>query len=189
EGGGVLVNQAPHQLDLLLWYMGPVEELHGYWANFNHPTIEVDDTAVAALRFRSGGLGTILVSNSQNPALYGRVQIHGSNGASVGVLTDRGAMFIAGMTSIVDPPVNDVWTIPGEEPLLAGWRREDEALFARIDPTEHFHGAQIQEFLRAIVEGRPPLVTGEDGRRTVELFTAIYRAQRDRKPIQFPLSA
>ncbi|MBD3240949.1 MAG: gfo/Idh/MocA family oxidoreductase, partial [Chitinivibrionales bacterium] len=68
EGGGVLVNQAPHQLDLLQWYMGPIEELFGYWDNLNHPYIEVEDTAVAVIRFKNGGLGNIVVSNSQNPA-------------------------------------------------------------------------------------------------------------------------
>ena len=67
EGGGVLVNQAPHQLDLLQWLMGPVEELFGYWDNLAHPGIEVDDTAVAVVRFRSGGLGDVLLSNAQNP--------------------------------------------------------------------------------------------------------------------------
>ncbi len=96
EGGGVLVNQSPHQLDLLQWYMGPIAELYGGWANFNHPYIEVEDSAVAVLRFRNGGLGTLMVSNSQNPALYGKVLVHGSNGASVGVQTDGGVMFVAG---------------------------------------------------------------------------------------------
>ena len=69
EGGGVLVNQAPHQLDLLQWFMGDIDELYGYWGNLNHPYIEVEDTALAVVRFKSGGLGNILVSNSQNPAL------------------------------------------------------------------------------------------------------------------------
>jgi predicted dehydrogenase len=48
---------------------------------------------------------------------------------------------------------------------------------------------QIQDFLQSIIEGRSPAITGEDGRRTVELFTAIYRATRDRKPVKFPLAA
>ena len=51
EGGGVLVNQSPHQLDLLQWFMGPIEEISGRWANVNHPSVEVDDTAVAVIRF------------------------------------------------------------------------------------------------------------------------------------------
>ena len=81
EGGGVLVNQAPHQLDLLQWYMGPIDELFGYWENLNHPYIEVEDTAIAVIKFKNGGIGNILVSNSQNPALFGKVCIHGENGA------------------------------------------------------------------------------------------------------------
>ncbi|MEI6876578.1 MAG: Gfo/Idh/MocA family oxidoreductase, partial [Spirochaetota bacterium] len=52
EGGGVLVNQAPHQLDLLLWMMGPVDEVQAYWSNLNHPYIEVEDSAVVSLRFK-----------------------------------------------------------------------------------------------------------------------------------------
>jgi predicted dehydrogenase len=188
EGGGVLVNQAPHQLDLLQWYMGPIEELFGFWDNLNHPYIEVEDTAIAVLRFKNGGLGNIVVSNSQNPALYGRVYVHGSNGASVGVQTDGGAMFVAGMTTITEPPINDLWTVRGEEELVKKWQKEDSELFLSINAVEYYHQLQITEFLKAIIKGQDPLVTGEEGRKTVEIFTAIYRSQRDRKPVKFPLT-
>ena len=189
EGGGVLVNQSPHQLDLLLWYLGEAEEVFGYWANQNHPYIEVEDTAVAVVRFKNGALGNIVVSNSQNPALNARVSVHGANGASVGVQTDGGAMFVAGMTSVLEPPFNDIWTIPGEAQRLPQWKEEDAQLFASVNPMEYFHRLQIQDFLRAIIAGETPAITGEDGRRTVELFTAIYRATRDRKPVRLPLTA
>ena len=126
EGGGVLVNQSPHMLDLLLWLMDDdVAEVSGYWANLNHPTVEVEDSAVAILRFRRGGLGSIVASLSQKPGIHTKVHIHGSSGASVGVETDRGATFIAGVSAISEPPLNDMWTIPGEElqlPLLPGRR-------------------------------------------------------------------
>lgn len=187
EGGGVLVNQAPHQLDLLQWFMGPIAELTGYWGNLNHPTIEVEDTAVAVLRFESGGLGSILVSNSQKPGIFGKVHVHGQSGASLGVQTDGGAMFIAGVSSVLEPPINDLWTVPGEEHLLAQWQAEDRATFERVDPTYYYHHLQIQDFLHAILEDRPPMIDGREGRKTVELFTAIYRSQRDRAPIRFPL--
>ena len=187
EGGGVLINQAPHQIDLLLWYMGEVEELYGIWDTLNHPGLEVEDTAAAVIRFKSGAIGNIVVSNSQNPALFGNVRVHGSNGASVGVQTDGGAMFVAGVSGIAEPPVNDLWTVPGEEDCLARYQAEDRAFFRGIDGTHHFHCVQIEDFLGAIQEGRPPLVTLEDGRRTVELITAIYRSNRDRRPIRFPL--
>lgn len=184
EGGGVLVNQAPHQLDLLLWYMGEMEEVSGYWANLNHPFIEVEDTAVAVIRFRSGALGSVLVSNSQNPALNARVAVHGSNGATASVQTDGGAMFIAGQTPILEPPFNDIWTLPGEEHHLPRWKEEDARLFASVDPTSYFHALQIRDFLQALREGRPPLVTGEDGRRTVRLFSAIYESNRLGRPVR-----
>ncbi|HEY5629299.1 MAG TPA: Gfo/Idh/MocA family oxidoreductase [Candidatus Limnocylindrales bacterium] len=187
EGGGVLVNQTPHHLDLLLWFMGPVAEVHGYWGNFNHPTIEVEDTAVAAIRFASGGLATLTLSNSQDPGLYGRIHVHGSNGASVGVQTDGGSAFISGVTTGVEPPVNDVWTIPGEAELLPAWQAEDRAAASREDPMTFYHERQIEDFLEAIRSGRPPAVDGEAGRRVVELFTAVYRSQRDRRPSRFPL--
>lgn len=187
EGGGVMVNQAPHQLDLFQWYMGPIEELFGYWDNLNHPGIEVEDTAVVVVRFRSGALGNIVMSNSQNPALFGKVTVHGSTGASVGVQTDGGAMFIAGMSNIEEPPINDVWTIPGEREKLQRWQDEDAAFFAQINAVEYYHQAQAEDFLQAVLNDRKPLVTGEEGRKTVELFTAVYRSQRDRSPVRFPL--
>jgi len=187
EGGGVMVNQAPHQLDLFQWYMGPIDEVFGYWDNLNHPGIEVEDTAVAVVRFRNGALGNVVMSNSQNPALFGKVMVHGSNGASVGVQTDGGAMFIAGMSNIEEPPINDFWTIPGEKEKLLQWQGEDASFFAKINAMEYYHHAQVENFLEAVLNDREPLVTGEEGRKTVELFTAIYRSQRDRAPVKFPL--
>ena len=189
EGGGVLVNQAPHQIDILQWYMGEVAELYGAWANLNHPYIEVEDTAIAVLRFRSGALGNILVSNSQNPALFGKVWVHGSNGATAGVQTDGGAMFVAGMSKVSEPPRNDIWKVPGEEAELARWQQQDCDFFQGIDATKHYHALQIREFLQAIRLDRPVAISGEEGRRTVEIFTAIYRSQRDGRPVRFPLQA
>lgn len=184
EGGGVLVNQSPHQLDLLLWYMGEIDEVFGVWRNLNHPYIEVDDTALAIVKFKNGGLGNIIVSNSQKPGIFGKVHVHGQNGASVGVQTDGGALFIAGMSSITDPPVNDLWTVPGEEALLAKFVEEDTAFFNTIDATVYYFGLQIAEFCDAIREGRAPAVTGEEGRKVVALFQAIYESTRTGLPVK-----
>ena len=189
EGGGVLVNQAPHQLDILLWMMGEVDEVYGIWRNLNHPYIEVEDTALAIVKFKNGAIANIIVSNSQKPGIFGKVQVHGTNGASVGVQTDGGAMFVAGMTTVLEPPVNDLWTIPGEEHQLERWIQEDSDLFEQIDPTIYYMERQIEEFLQALDENRDPLINGETGRKTVELFTAIYRSTRDNAPVKFPLKA
>lgn len=187
EGGGVLVNQSPHQLDMLQWFMGEIDEISGYWGNLNHPYIEVEDSAVALIRFKSGGLGSIVTSLSQKPGLFTKVHVHGSNGASVGVQTDFGATFVAGMSGIMEPPLNDIWSVPGEEHLLREFEQEDRARFAHIDATTHYHKLQIQDFLQAILQDRPPLVSGREGRIVVEMFTAIYRSQAERRPIKFPL--
>jgi predicted dehydrogenase len=184
EGGGVLINQSPHHLDLLQWFMGPVEEITGRWANLNHPYIEVEDTALATIRFRSGALASVMVSLSQKPGIYTKIHVHGRSGASVGAQTDGGATFIAGMSNVLEPPVNDLWTIPGEESLLAAFQEEDRARFQRIEPTVHYHGLQDADFLRAVRDGKDPTATGEDGRRVVEMIDAIYRSGRTGLPVR-----
>ena len=176
EGGGILINQAAHQIDLMNWFMGPIEEIKGYWGNFNHPYIEVEDSAVAVLKFRNGGLGSVLVSNSQKPGIYAKVHVHGTSGASAGVQTDSGAMFIAGMSSIVDPPLNDLWTIPGEEMFLEKFRAEDETFFKSINPTVYFFTRQLEEHCRALLEGSPPPTSGEEGRETVRFIETMYKS-------------
>ena len=171
---------------------------------FNRPTISgevgsdrVRDTEMGGLASISGlqkifhnkfiVYGNILVSNSQKPGIHGKVQVHGDTGASVGVQTDGGAMFIAGRSSVAEPPVNDLWTIPGEENMLKEWIRQDTEIFNSFDPTFHYMGCQIEDFLHALANNTDPLVTGEFGRKTVELFTAIYRSARDNMPVKFPL--
>jgi len=188
EGGGVLVNQAPHQLDMIQWFMGEIDECYGIWSNLNHPYIEVEDTANAILKFKNGAVANVIVSNSQKPGIFGKVHVHGENGASVGVQTDGGAMFVAGMSSILEPPVNDLWTVPGEEEMLVQWVKEDSGFFNNLpNRMDYFHERNIEDFLRAILAGRKPLITGVEGRVTVEIFTAIYRSTRDGLPVKWPL--
>ena len=130
----------------------------------------------------------MVVSLSQKPGLFTKVHVHGSNGAGVGVETDRGASFVAGVSSIVEPPLTDLWNVPGEEHLLAQFQADDRAGFAAVDATSYYHRLQIDDFLRAVLDDRPPLVTGDDGRLVVAMFTAVYRSRRDRHPVKFPLA-
>jgi predicted dehydrogenase len=169
--------------------MGPIDEVFGFWANLNHPYVEVEDTAVAVVRFKSGALGTILVSNSQKPGFYGKILVHGESGASVGVQTEGSSPFISGITQSVEPPINDVWTIPSETHLLQQWQEEDVSRSKTIDIMTHYHKLQIQDFLSSILDGKEPAVSGIEGRKHVELFTAIYRSQRDNYPVKFPVNA
>jgi UDP-N-acetyl-2-amino-2-deoxyglucuronate dehydrogenase len=177
EGGGVLVNQAVHQLDLLRWFLGPAVEVDAWAANLNHPGLDVEDTVVASIRFARGALASFVASNSQRPGLHGRVHVHGRNGASVGVETDTGAMFIAGL-SLSSTPRNDLWTIPGEETAPDRWASEDAAALAGTDQATHHHELQLRDVISAIRDGHPPAVDGGEGKAAVELIAAIYRAAR-----------
>lgn len=184
EGGGVLINQSPHHLDILQWIMGPIDEISGDWANLSHPYIEVEDTAVASIRFRNGGLGSIVCSLCQKPGIHTKIHIHGASGASVGTQTDGGATFIAGMSNVIEPPLNDLWTIPGEEASLAGFRAEDTAHFNTIDATLHYHRLQDQDFLRCVIAGKPLSVPAEEGRKVVAMIQAIYESSNERRPVR-----
>ena len=101
----------------------------------------------------------------------------------------RKRWLIAGVSKIAEPPLNDLWTIPGEEHLLAEFEAADRTSFQRTDPVAHYHALQIREFLQAIRAGRRPFVTGEDGRAVVEMFSAIYRSQQTGVPVSLPLAA
>jgi predicted dehydrogenase len=172
EGGGVLMNQSPHNIDYLLWYMGPAEEIFGYWANINHPYVEVEDNAVAVIRFKSGGLGILKGTVSMNPPR----RIHG--------VTLVGA---AGPTVSVDvwdfsDSQNDIWTIPGEEALLPEWRRQDKAYGTGDLP--NFHAHQLRDIIGAVKEQRPPAITGEDGRAVVAIIQGVYESGRTGRPVK-----
>jgi len=185
EGGGVLVNQAVHQLDLVTWLLGAAVEVDGWVTNVNHPEIEVEDSAVSIVRFAGGALGTIIASNSQRPGLYARIHVHGTSGASVGVETDGGSVFVAGL-SLPTVARNDLWTVPGEEDLPERWLEADRDSLVDVDVASHYHELQLRDVVAAIREGRPPAVTGQDGLGTVELMAAIYRASRDGGRVRIP---
>jgi UDP-N-acetyl-2-amino-2-deoxyglucuronate dehydrogenase len=185
EGGGVLVNQAVHQLDLVTWLLGPAIEIDGWVANVNHPEIEVEDSAVAIVRFAGGAMATIIASNSQRPGLYARIHVHGTSGASVGVETDGGSIFVAGL-SLPSIARNDLWTIPGEEDQFEAWAESDRAALVDVDIASYYHELQLCDVVAAIHDGRPPAVTGEDGLRVVDLMAGIYRASREGRRVVLP---
>ena len=173
EGGGVLVSQASHQIDLLNWYMGKIESIQGHFENYTHPFIEVEDSACAVIRYQGGGMATLLASNSQNPALYGRVHIFGSNGKSAGVKTDGGSMFIAGVSEIEEPPLCDLWTV--DTTALERLQEQDATFFTLLDDKMiFFHQQSIANFLAAVAGRATLCADGFAGRATVEVCEAVY---------------
>jgi predicted dehydrogenase len=177
DGGGALMNQAIHSVDLLLWFMGPVVEVSANVATLAHERIAVEDVAVASLRFANGALGTIEASTAVWPGALKRIEVHGTTGSAI-----------------------------MEEEDLKEWRfaaesDDDAAIRARLsgqtktgggasDPKaigHHGHTAQFRDMLAAIAEGRPPLIDGSEGRRAVELILAIYEAAETGQRVRLPL--
>lgn len=175
DGGGALINQAIHYLDLLLWMMGPVERVFARTATAAHD-IEVEDIALAVLRFRSGALGAVQASTAVYPGLPERLEITGSRGTVV---------VEAGQVSTWE--LQDEGTdaeAPGGPPTATG-----ETADAAADPAAISHQAhrmQIADLLQAIDSGRRPLVSLEDGRRTLETVLAAYRSARSGEEVSLP---
>ncbi|HEX5414052.1 MAG TPA: Gfo/Idh/MocA family oxidoreductase [Chloroflexota bacterium] len=172
EGGGVMMNQSPHNLDFLLYYVGPAEEIFGYWANINHPYVEIEDNAVAVIKFKSGGLGIVKGTVSMNPPrrIHG-VTLVGESGATVSL--DCWEFATA---------QNEIWTIPGEEGLAAEWREQDKAFGSGELP--NFHAYQLRDVIDAVRANRAPAVTGEDGRAVVAIIQGIYESGRTGRPVK-----
>jgi UDP-N-acetyl-2-amino-2-deoxyglucuronate dehydrogenase len=181
EGGGVLMNQAPHNIDFLLWYMGPAEEIFGYWANLNHPYVEIEDNAVAVIKFRSGALAILKGTVSMNPErrLHG-VTLVGESGATVSLdcwqVTDAERRVSSGPWDIGS---NDIWTIPDD----SGVGRE-QAIDYNSGDLPNFHAHQLRDIIGAVRDKRPPAVTGADGRRVVGVIQGVYESSRTGRPVK-----
>jgi len=176
DGGGALMNQAIHNVDLLLWLMGDVTHISGFTATLAHERIEVEDTAVACLRFANGALGVIQATTSVHPGLPKTIAVHG----------DRGSVVIE---------QDDVlrWELTPETP-------EDKAIKERFavktgasggssNPAaiSHVgHARQLADFVRAIQTNRAPLVDGREGRRAVAVIEAIYHSAATGRAVTLP---
>lgn len=175
EGGGALMNQAVHAIDLLQWYLGPVVEVFGRWAKLRDGDyIDVEDTAVATLVCANGALATIQASTNYNPQFGFHVQVHGTSGATASVWE-----MPEGVEGIID-----LWTVPGEEGTVHDRARDGEPR----PGFPEFHRLQLAEFVQAIREDRDPAVTGAEAKKALEIILAIYESTRTGLPVWLPLA-
>jgi UDP-N-acetyl-2-amino-2-deoxyglucuronate dehydrogenase len=165
DGGGALMNQGIHFVDLLLWLMGPVQSVTAYADTLLH-SIEVEDTLVASLRFQSGALGVIEATTTAFPRLSDRLEIVGTQGS---VCIENGQLRFKYFADEDGGDVGLYGLKPGH-----GLRAAEEVPLTG----EGGHAAQIADFCSAIREGRPPAVDGREGRRSLALITAIYESAR-----------
>ncbi|MBI2193019.1 MAG: Gfo/Idh/MocA family oxidoreductase [Planctomycetes bacterium] len=177
DGGGALMNQSIHAIDLLQWFMGPVDSISGSVATLAHRGIEVEDTAVATLRYRNGALGVIEGATSVHPGFLKKLEISG----------DRGSVILQEENLLA-------WQFAEERPEDASIR---ETFGSRTktgggasDPAaigHEGHWRQFADFLEAIESGREPLVNGEEGRKSVEIILAVYQSSETGRPVKLPM--
>lgn len=164
--GGVLMNQAIHNLDLLLWFMGEAEEVFSMEATRLH-NIESEDVSTGAIRFKSGALATVQASTTVYPKNYeesitifgekGTVKIGGENAIYFEHLELEG-MSNASMSLLKEKITNNPWGTPGHEQILA-------------------------DMIASIKHNQEPFITGEDGKKALELVLAFYESAKKNKPI------
>jgi predicted dehydrogenase len=173
DGGGVLMTQGVHYVDLLQWFMGEGVEVSAAHATVAHP-IEVEDTAVATLRFASGGLATLTASTALTRGLGTRVTVSGPGG-TVGL-----AEYPEGSEA-----VNHLWVESVESPFGDGLR-PDIPLSQINGSLAPFHALQIADFVDAVRTGREPAVTGREAARSLAILTALYASAKSGRPERVP---
>jgi UDP-N-acetyl-2-amino-2-deoxyglucuronate dehydrogenase len=160
DGGGCLMNQGVHGIDLLCWVVGDIARVSAYARRLVR-NIEVEDTAVANVEFVNGALGNIIGTTSVTPGYSARLEVHGDLGS---IRTDGG--------KIVD------WSVPGETMESGGAESQGTA----ADPlalTATGHIRHVEDLARAIIEDREPEIAGRDAVNAVKVIRSIYLSSRE----------
>jgi UDP-N-acetyl-2-amino-2-deoxyglucuronate dehydrogenase len=162
EGGGALINQAIHQLDILRWLAGPLKELFGYWQLGALHKIESEDVVNAVVRYANGATGVIQASTAFWPGYTERTEFHGTKG-----------------TAIISGDKLTTWDVENDSGEPAPVARDaasgaSDPMAISIEPFER----QFRDFGEAITSGRKPLVGGEEGLQALEIVEAVYQSCR-----------
>lgn len=179
DGGGVLMTQAIHYIDLLQWFMGEPVEVYGRAGAFAlGDAIEVEDTASAVITFASGATATLSATVAATPNLGSELTVTGSSGATVTI-----GEYPEGSDADVE-----IWAVPGQERatsvLAAGGFRPDKSVGEVNAALQHLHRRQIEDFVEAIREDREPAVTGAQALRSLQIVEAVYASARTGRPVR-----
>ncbi|OIO72673.1 MAG: hypothetical protein AUJ85_09650 [Elusimicrobia bacterium CG1_02_37_114] len=174
DGGGALMNQGIHMIDLLQWYMGPVESVFGYCKTLARK-IEVEDTAAVVLKFKNGAIGVIEGTTSvYPPTIPHRLEIHGEHGT---------IMFSGEGISR--------WEIEGTDGKIINKLKKiergvEKPITSPTDISWEGHQKMIAGMVEAIRQDREPIITGEEGKKALEIILAIYESAKTGREIKFP---
>jgi predicted dehydrogenase len=162
EGGGALMNQAIHQVDILRWLAGPVKELFGMWQLGALHKIESEDVVNAVVRYASGATGVIQASTAFWPGYTERTEFHGTKGTAV-ISGDKLTTWDVENDSGAPAPISKEVASGSSDPMAIS-----------LEPFER----QFRDFGDAITHHRKPLVAGEEGLQALEVVDAVYRSCR-----------
>jgi predicted dehydrogenase len=177
DGGGALMNQSIHAIDLLQYFMGPVKAVQAFTDTMTHERIEVEDVAVAALRFENGALGVIEGTTTVYPGLLKKLEISGNKGTIT--LEDEDIIRWE-----FDPE------LPEDAKIREQFAETRSGGGGAADPraiSHENHRLQMQNFINAIENGTPHLVDGREGRKAVEIILAIYKSSQEGRMVELPL--
>jgi predicted dehydrogenase len=168
DGGGVLMNQSIHSIDLLQWFMGRVESVRAYTGTLAH-RMDTEDVAAVALRFESGALGTISATTGAYPGIITRIEVFGDAGTAA-IENDQLAMVRLKRDETEE--VGAYGAAGGAPSRVPGAAQNPAAIQTAT------HAEQIADMIRAIREGGTPAVDGHAARHPVEIILAIYESAR-----------
>ncbi|MDQ0211600.1 Gfo/Idh/MocA family protein [Arthrobacter bambusae] len=179
DGGGVLMTQAIHYIDLLQWFMGDVAEVYGKINTYKHgEDIEVEDSATAVITFTSGAMATLDASTAVSPSLGVRLRVTGETGASAS-LTE----FPEGSDARVDLwAVSETITAQAVFPEAVQPNVDLATINGQLIP---HHTAQVRDFVKALRDGADPAITGQDATKALRILLAVYESVRTGLPVRF----
>jgi UDP-N-acetyl-2-amino-2-deoxyglucuronate dehydrogenase len=176
DGGGVLMNQSIHSIDLLQWFMGPVRSLCAYTDTLAH-RMETEDVGVAVLRFANGALGTIAATTGAYPGVSTRIEIYGDRGSAV-IENDK-----LSYLHLARDDREEVGAYGASPQQSKGANESSTAAQNPAALSFRSHALQIADMIRAIREDGTPLVDGYAARRPVEIILGIYESARTHKEV------
>jgi predicted dehydrogenase len=177
DGGGVLMNQTIHSIDLLQWLMGPVRSVFGYTDTLAH-RMETEDVAVAVLRFANGALGTVAATTGAYPGVTTRVEIFGDKGSAVIENDSLAYLHLERDDKESISPYGITPQAPNKLEKISSTPQNPAALSASS------HALQIADMIRAIREDGTPLVDGFEARHPVEIILSIYESARTQNEVK-----
>lgn len=166
DGGGALINQAIHTIDLLRWMAGEVDSVFAMKSALRYPQIEGEDTLVGNIRFKSGALGAVVATTSVKPGFKRRLELSGENG-----------------TIILDGDAIGTWVIEGESDAAGGQAQLTDGSSNPAAISTEGHRLQIVEMVNAINENREPSINGSESRKSLELVLALYESAESGKVV------